>query len=80
MTLSVCICRGNGLTDCKNMKVSKEIYPGQSIHLSLATVGMCGEISPGVIAMESNGINVLLGNSDQVTENVCSNFTYLKWM
>ena len=74
--LGVCICSVNGLTDCKNMTVSEEIYPGQSIHLSLATVGMCGEISPGVIAIESKGIDVLLGNSAQVTENACSNFTF----
>ena len=45
--LGVCICNEDSAINCSTRSVDRLIYPGQSISLSLATVGVCGGISPG---------------------------------
>ena len=62
----VCMC-----SDCTIRSLHKQIYPGQSITLSLLTVGWCGGISPGVLLTQSNGVDVVLGTSNQQTEKTC---------
>ena len=74
--LGACICINNSYIDCTQRVLHKEVYPGQTITLSLVTVGMCGGISPGLIVTKGTGVNVKLDEADQITDIHCKNFTY----
>ena len=74
--LGACICINNTYIDCTQRGLNKEVYPGQTITLSLVTVGMCGGISPGLIVTKGTGVNVTLNEADQITDLHCKNFTY----
>ena len=74
--LGACICINNSYIDCTQRVLHKEVYPGQTITLSLVTVGMCGGISPGSIVTKGTSVNVKLDEADQITDIHCKNFTY----
>ena len=74
--LGACICINNTYKNCTQRILHKEVYPGQTITLSLVTVGMCGGISPGLIVTKGIGVNVKLDEADQRTDLHCKNFTY----
>ena len=74
--LGACICINNSYIDCNQRGLNKEVYHGQTITLSLVTVGMCGGISPGLIVTKGTGVNVKLDEADQITDLHCKNFTY----
>ena len=76
--IGVCICGTNNQTICHVRKIDVEIYPSESIHLSLATVGVCGGFSPGeLVTSKGNYIDVLLQDTNQETSGKhCKNFTY----
>ena len=46
--LAVCFCTENAV-DCFNRSMSVDIYPGQEVLVELATVGMCGGTTPGLV-------------------------------
>ena len=71
-----CYCQNEGVINCKNRAVYISLYPGQWVTLPLVTVGLCGGISPGVLATESHGIHLTLINSNQQTLTSCKPFTY----
>ena len=75
--IGVCSCDNDGYINCSKRILSKEVYPGDAITLSLVTVGMCGNISPGVLLTESNGVDVTLIEDSQKTKIFCRNFTYI---
>ena len=70
-----CYCESDKV-NCHNRTVYKSVYPGQFVTLSLVTVGMCGGISPGILATESNGIGIYLLTSNQQTTSSCKLFSY----
>uniref|UniRef100_A0A1X7UF08 Right handed beta helix domain-containing protein n=1 Tax=Amphimedon queenslandica TaxID=400682 RepID=A0A1X7UF08_AMPQE len=72
----VCTCTEANGVNCSSRSIQKEVYPGGRVYLSLVTVGMCGGISPSVLTMETNSVNVTLGNSKQETGTQCKNFSY----
>ena len=73
--LGVCLC--SNVSNCSIRSYNEHIYPGQFITLSLVTVGVCGGISPAVLATNSEGgIKVSLGTINQQTDKKCKNFTY----
>ena len=74
--LGACICINNSYIDCTQRVLHKEVYPGQTITLSLVTVGMCEGISPGLIVTKGTGANLKLDGADQITDIHCKNFTY----
>ena len=66
--LGVCICNEDSAINCSTRSVDRLIYPGQSISLSLATVGVCGGISPGeLVTSNSSMTEVVLLNVSQAT-------------
>ena len=77
--IGVCMCVNNGDNiDCSIRNINREIYPGQSINLSLVTVGVCGELSPGQLVTSGNEIDVLLlrGTNQETSGKHCKNFSY----
>lgn len=71
-----CHCNGSDVPHCSSREVYVRSYPGQWVALSLVTVGLCGGISPGVLATTSHGIHLTLIDSNQRTTTSCKPFTY----
>ena len=69
--LGACICINNSYIDCNQRVLYKEVYPGQTITLSLVTVGMCGGISPGLIVTKGTSVNLTLNEANQITDTHC---------
>ena len=76
--LGVCICNEDSAINCSSRSVDRLIYPGQSISLSLATVGVCGGISPGELVTSNSSMTevVLLNVSQATNERNCIKFGY----
>ena len=74
--LGACICINNSYINCTERVLHKKVYPGQTITLSLVTVGMCGGISPGSIVTKGTSVSLKLDEADQITDIHCKNFTY----
>ena len=76
--LGLCLCTDAGITDCAITSIHRKVYPGSVITLSLAAVGMCGGITPGVVLTQTYGINVTLDNANlQTNAWECKKFRYL---
>uniref|UniRef100_A0A1X7VMG6 Right handed beta helix domain-containing protein n=1 Tax=Amphimedon queenslandica TaxID=400682 RepID=A0A1X7VMG6_AMPQE len=67
----VCLCKDSVKASCNVRTIWREVYPGSVLSLSLATVGMCGGISPGQLTISEYSINVTLGSSDQTRHLRC---------
>ena len=76
--LGVCICNEDNAINCSTRSVDRLIYPGQSISLSLATVGVCGGISPGELVTSNSSTTevVLLNDSQATSRRNCIKFGY----
>ena len=76
--LGVCICNEDNAINCSTRSVDRLIYPGQSISLSLATVGACGGISPGELVTSNSSMTevVLLNVSQTTSGRNCIKFGY----
>lgn len=76
--VSVCMCSNESTTNCSNKIINRVIYPGQSVSLLLATVGVCAGISFGeLVTSGSSDIDVSLGDTNQQTDGkLCKKFTY----
>ena len=76
--IGVCMCTNHNKTNCTTRTIDRDIYPGQSINLSLATVGACEGLSPGeLVTSSTSGVAVSLENSNQETSGKsCKTFTY----
>ena len=75
--LGVCVCSNDSTVNCNNRSLDGIIYPGQSITLSLVTVGACGGISPSVlVTSDTQSIEVVHADINQETLKSCKNFTY----
>ena len=76
--LGVCICNEDNAINCSARSVDRLIYPGQSIILSLATVGVCGGISPGELVTSNSSMTevVLLNVSQATSGRNCIKFGY----
>ena len=76
--LGVCICNEDSAINCSTRSVDRLIYPGQSISLSLATVGACGGISPGELVTSNSSMTevVLLNVSQATSGRNCIKFGY----
>ena len=74
----VCISNDTSSTvNCKTRSIVHKMYPGQSISLSLATVGACGGIAPSVLVTSiSSGVGVVNPDNNHETGRKCKNFTY----
>ena len=76
--IGVCLCTDDTTTNCNVRRISKQLYPGQSITLPLVTVGVCGGISPGLLMVSNTStVKVLIdGNANHKSGRVCKNFKY----
>uniref|UniRef100_A0A1X7TZ43 Right handed beta helix domain-containing protein n=1 Tax=Amphimedon queenslandica TaxID=400682 RepID=A0A1X7TZ43_AMPQE len=75
--IGVCQCLNDSVVDYNNRFIHKVLYSGQSITIPIVTVGTCGGISPGeIVTKNTDGIQVVLSNTNQETEKQCKNFTY----
>ena len=75
--IGVCQCSNDSFIDYNNRFMHTVLYSGQSITIPIVTVGICGGISPGeIVTTNTDGVQVLLSNTNQETEKQCKNFTY----
>ena len=75
--LGVCICDNTSVVNCNKRSIDAVLYPGQSINLSLVTVGECGGISPSVLVISTtSGVEVVHADVNQETIKKCKTFTY----
>ena len=74
--VGVCLCTDTGSVNYTVRSIYREVYPGSILTIPLATVGMCGGISPNTLILQSYGINATLGDSKQQTGKHCQNFSY----
>ena len=75
--LFVCPCV-NGIVNCSTTSLDREVYPGQTVQVSVVTVGLCRGISPGFINIwPDSKINViLLSTSNLYTFNFCTEVSF----
>ena len=71
-----CVCTNDTHINCTKRVYEKNVYPGQTIILSLVTVGLCESISPGLLVTKDTGISITLNKADQETDTHCKDFTY----
>ena len=53
----------------------REVYPGQILHVSLVTVGLCGGVSPGTVVVEHDK-HIHLTSTNDYTSTVCTTLNY----
>ena len=73
--LLVCPCV-NGTINCTIRSLHKEVYPGQILKVSLVTVGLCGGVSPGTIAVKYDENNINLVSTGDYATTSCTTFNY----
>ena len=73
---AVCLCTYNSIDFYKKNKYIA-VYPGQSFHISLITVGYCGNSSPGTLVISSSPNLQLISNADNDKTSIhCKIFVY----
>ena len=75
--LIVCPCV-DGAVNCTNRLLDREVYPGQTLHVSLATVGLCGGVSPGsvVLVNHDDKVTLISSTTTDYTSTSCTAFSY----
>ena len=74
--LIVCPCV-NGTVDCNTKSLDREVYPGQILHVTLVTVGLCGGASPGTVVVEhEKQINLISSSTTDYTSTSCTTLNY----
>ena len=76
--LMVCPCVDSGV-NCTSRFIYREVYPGQVFHLLLATIGLCGGISPGILAINNSNfkeINLVSGTTTDYMSTSCTTLNY----
>ena len=67
----------NGTVDCIIVSLSREVYPGQILNVSLVTVGLCGGVSPGTVVVEHDKqIKLISGTTTDYTYTSCTTLNY----
>ena len=66
--LVVCPCV-NGTVNCNVRSLDRQVYPGQILHVSLVTVGLCGGVSPGTVVVDHD-------KRISLTSNATTDYTY----
>ena len=72
----VCLC-DDGIVNCTIASIHREVYPGQSINVSLVTVGLCGGVSPGIIAAQYDKQIELISVTTDYTFTYCTTHNYI---
>ena len=74
--LVVCPCV-NGIVNCTVRSLDREVYPGQILHISLVTVGLCGGVSPGaVVVNHDKEIHLVSSTTTDYTSTSCTMLNY----
>ena len=74
--LVVCPCF-NGTVNCNVRYFNREVYPGQTLCLSLVTAGLCGGVSPGTVAVKTdNNVNLVSSVTTDYTATSCTTLGY----
>ena len=73
--IAVCPCV-NGVIDCNTTALDKRVYPGQIFNVSLVTVGLCGGISPGTVAVKHDKQINLISSTIDYTATTCTTLNY----
>ena len=75
--IGVCMCDSTSTVDCNTRSIARVFYPGQSITLSLVTVGLCGGLSPSVlVTSNTSGVGINIAGNNHETQRNCKSFTY----
>ena len=78
--LAVCHCNCvDGTVNCSTTVLEKEVYPGEILNVSLVTIGLCGGISPGTIAVKSTDKETILISSTTTTDHTATSCTTLSY-
>ena len=72
--LAVCPCV-NGAINCTTRSLDRVVYPGQTLHVSLVTVGICEGVSPGTITVKHDNNIILISSADHTSAS-CTIFNY----
>ena len=74
----ICPCVNNIVNCTSTLDRDVYRYPGQILQVSLATVGLCGGISPGaiVVTSEAKEINLFSGSTTDYTSTTCRTLNY----
>ena len=74
--LYVCPCV-NGTVNCNVRSLDRQVYPGQILHVSLVTVGLCGGVSPGTVVVDHDKWISLISNATtDYTSTSCTTLYY----
>ena len=73
---TICSCTNNTI-DCKSKTGGKDVYPGQTIHIPIVTVGQLDGISPDTIVTFTCNVNSCIPGNQYQTMWYCSNYSYL---
>ena len=74
--LVVCPCV-NGTVNCTVRSLDRQVYPGQILHVSLVTVGLCGGVSPGTVVVDHDKRISLISNATaDYTSTSCTTLYY----
>ena len=74
--LVICPCVNDSI-NCTVRSLDREVYPEQIFTVSLVTVGICGGVSPGGVAMKHNGSIALISSStNSYTSTSCTALNY----
>ena len=75
--IQVCLC-DDGIVNCTIASLHREVYPGQSVNVSLVTVGLCGGVSPGIIAAQYYDKQIeLISVTTEYTFTYCTTHNYI---
>ena len=67
----------NGTVNCTVRSLDRQVYPGQTLDVSLVTVGLCGGVSPGYIHADyDKQINLILSGTTDNTPVSCTTLYY----
>ena len=74
--LVVCPCV-NGTVNCTVRSLDRQVYPGQILHVSLVTVGLCGGVCPGTVVVDHDKQISLISNATtDYTSTSCTTLYY----
>ena len=71
----VCVCDDNH-PDCSETVITREVYPGEIIHIPVVAVGQRNGTSPAVIRADLEGLEIGNLQNTQTTNKTCSHLQY----
>ena len=71
----VCVCEDDH-PECRETVITREVYPGETIHIPVVAVGQRNGTSPAVIRADLEGLQIGNLQNIQTTNKTCSHLLY----